>query len=666
MASTFAAQVRTADFSEGLVVAVVGPWGSGKTSFLNFVADELKPYSKAVVDFNPWLFSGAGELADSFFAEVAAQLREGKDLSGLSDSMVRYGEAISGLGWIPVVGTWLDRLRLLMTAMGKALQRRPSGVDAQRKRLTEQMSRLDLPLVVVLDDIDRLTSDEIRDVFRLVRVTAAFPNMIFVLAYDRTRVERALGDPGHSGREYLEKFVQVVEDLPRIPDGILTTELTASLNRTLEGLALETRFDSTRWSDIFFELIRPLVRNIRDVRRYCLSVSTTLRSLGDSIELGDVLALEAIRIFRPDLFDQIRKSSVALTTLNSGSFSNQPNPAAAEVGKVVEAADSSEYGRQLIDRLFPAASQYAGGHGYTSDFQKEWLRHRLVAHPHLLAFYLDRIQGEGLQAFTSAEGARLLLAAPEELSDFLMALTPQARLATIEQLEAFEGTFDLAAVVPGSRALLNLIPTLPDEDHGHLSIGPDLVVGRVVIRMLATAEDTPERERLCGEIYSGLGSLSAKADFLSLLEPGDDGRYSALVSDPWFDRVVATFRMDLNSADSAQLAHEREIFRIYLLANRRLAVPDERMLPPNEPEVTAALVQSARSDVRAQGVASRYVRVSGRLSWESLVEILGGESTARERILAAEEGIRSRSDELWTLTARYLSGDVPGHRDFDE
>lgn len=37
LAESLAKQIQQADASEGLVVGVLGPWGSGKTSFVNLV-----------------------------------------------------------------------------------------------------------------------------------------------------------------------------------------------------------------------------------------------------------------------------------------------------------------------------------------------------------------------------------------------------------------------------------------------------------------------------------------------------------------------------------------------------------------------------------------------------------------------------------------------------
>src|SRR5438874_10407102 len=75
VAGSFVRHVLAIDASEGVVVAVLGPWGSGKTSFINLARPEFAEDGAAILDFNPWMFSGAQQLVDSFFVELAAQLR---------------------------------------------------------------------------------------------------------------------------------------------------------------------------------------------------------------------------------------------------------------------------------------------------------------------------------------------------------------------------------------------------------------------------------------------------------------------------------------------------------------------------------------------------------------------------------------------------------------
>lgn len=85
-----------------------------------------------ILEFNPWMFSGAEQLVESFFIELGAQLRITPDLADLGKKLADYGEAFSGMGWIPVVGTWFERARVVAKVFGKALERRKEGVGARR------------------------------------------------------------------------------------------------------------------------------------------------------------------------------------------------------------------------------------------------------------------------------------------------------------------------------------------------------------------------------------------------------------------------------------------------------------------------------------------------------------------------------------------------------
>lgn len=316
-ARAFAHHILTLDVSEGAVVGVLGEWGGGKTSFINLARDELVRCGLAIIDYNPWMFSGTPQLVDSFFVELSAQLKLSDRYAAIGKSLEEYGEAFSGLTWLPLVGAWVERGRLAAKTLGGILSRRKEGVTSKRERVVASLASLNLPIVVVIDDIDRLTSAEIREVFKLVRLTASFPNIVYLLAFDRQRVEQALSEEGVPGRAYLEKILQIGIDLPSIPEAVLREQIALSIDVAIASLENPGPFDESAWPDVFIEVIRPLIRNMRDVRRYAVAITGTIPTLEGKLALVDVLALEAIRVFLPDVFGALRHSVDGLTK-NSG------------------------------------------------------------------------------------------------------------------------------------------------------------------------------------------------------------------------------------------------------------------------------------------------------------------------------------------------------------
>ena len=388
MASAFARQVLSLDASEGAVVGVLGAWGSGKTSFLNLARDDFAAANATVLDFNPWMFSGAEQLVESFFNELGAQLRVRPGLAQIGDDLADYGEAFAGLGWVPVAGPWIERFRSGSKALSKLLQHRREGVGGRREKLQGALGKLEHPIIVVLDDIDRLSTDEIRDIFKLVRLTASFPNIVYVLAFDRGRVEKALSEQGVPGRDYLEKILQVVVDLPAIPEEVLNRQIFAALNQAIAEAGDPEDVDDQVWPDVFMEVVRPLIRNMRDVRRYAGAVRGTVENIGSQAALADLLAMEAVRLFLPDVFARLPDSVEGLCTPSerwSGGMGEEAPEPKQSVERLLEAGGENEAAvRALIQRLFPFGERHIGGTNYGSDWTSRYLRDRRIAHESIL------------------------------------------------------------------------------------------------------------------------------------------------------------------------------------------------------------------------------------------------------------------------------------------
>jgi len=224
LADALGEELNRVDVSRGAVAAITGAWGSGKTSLMNLTAKRLGGMTGIrLIEFNPWLFSGAEELAGAFLGELAAQLRDLESrgdrarrvAAEVADSVGQYATALSALRFIPGVGPVQDSIEAA-AKQGAAVLRGETSLAAQRSAALAALRNLDGRIIVLVDDIDRLTRTEIRDLFRTVRLTASFPNVVYLMCLDREVIEKALDEEGFSGRAYLESY-RKLGSLPASP-----------------------------------------------------------------------------------------------------------------------------------------------------------------------------------------------------------------------------------------------------------------------------------------------------------------------------------------------------------------------------------------------------------------------------------------------------------------
>lgn len=665
-AENFAKRVLSLDARQGLVVGVLGPWGSGKTSFVNLARAHFESSSVPVLDFNPWMFSGAEQLVQSFFSELSAQLKLKPGLAEVGKSLEEYGDIFSNLTWLPVVGSWIERGQDLAKLVGGVLQRKKEGAAGQRAKVDKALRELSRPVIVILDDIDRLNTAEIRDIFRLVRLTANFPNIIYVLAFDRKRVEDALSEQGIPGRAYLEKILQVGFDLPAVPTHVLNQQIFDCLNAELDGLPVAQTLDLKVWPDIFMEVIRPLVTNMRDVRRYSAAVGGTVRSLDTQVALADVLALEAVRVFLPDVFERMPGAVAALTTPSDGGYRTpgDQDPLRAEVHALIEAGGvKAPVITALIERLFLAAQRHINGMNYGSEWSRRWLRERRVAHADILRLYLEQVAGEGLLAFNQAEIAWAKMSDIEAFSGHLRALDPNQLEETISALEAFEDEVSPERVLPGVVTLLNLLPTLPDKERGMFGFGKQMTVGRVVYRLIRSQNSEAFVEAVVRDAFPQLETAFSKLT-LTQMVGHREGVGHQLVPEDVAKRFERSWRDYVRGLPVEALASEYELLRSLLVLKRETNPDEPSMTIPADVRVTRALLVSARSESRSQAMGSRAVTKSPRLAWKVLIDLYGGEETLRKRIEDLREAKLDDCAEVIALADRYLAGWNP--KDFGD
>ena len=660
-AASFAQQILHADASEGLVAGVIGPWGSGKTSFVNLLRHCLKSEGVPVLDFNPWLFSGSEHLVQAFFSQLRAHFRTMPDLARIGKILYKYGDHLSA---VPIVGPWAERVKLAFRVVG--LRRRPkeSPIEAARDKISKKLRQRKRPIIVVLDDLDRLTAGEIRDIFRLVRLTASFPNIVYVLAFDRHQVERALSldDPAlpqddPAGRAYLEKIVQVVLNLPEISQEVLLDELIAALDESLSGVADLEPPDKHRWGDVLIHIIRPLVKNVRDVRRYCASVRGTVTDVAGDICLPDILALEAVRIFLPDVFARLRDGVDVIT---SPLVPRVEDPSAAEDAgqRVTEIIDSGGRHRgvveSLIKHVFPEGDRHLPSMTFFGGSPRDWYQQRRVANTEMFRLYLERGEGQTLGLQRLGDRALSLMTDAREFQSYLQSLAPESLRHVIASLETHENHFQPEQVIPGVTVLLNTWPTIPEHRGGLFDLDNRIIVARVVLRLLRALSTPKEVSAAVDAILPQIETLSAQLELITIIgHRKSAGAKLVTVQDA--ERFEQSFRDRVRDAKADALALEPHLLSVMYRAKKDASACEPELVVSADPKVTRSMLESSKHEVRTES-GDGPIQRTPHLSWDALIEVYGDATMLGKRISELRAQDPEELTDLRELAQRYLSG----------
>ncbi|MFC1833406.1 P-loop NTPase fold protein [Thermodesulfobacteriota bacterium] len=312
-AKHLAAGIRTMVPQEGLVMALEGPWGSGRTSMLNFLAHYLNagPVDDrpAIMRFNPWCFAAPNDVAGPFFAQLRVVLNKlgprGKVIAG---KVASYDKALGRtLRPAAVTGTASKTTGpKRLYGGGQALFRRQ--VVELKEEIAEQLKTLDRKILILMDDVDRLTKEQLRLLFHMVSGIADFPSLIYFAAFDWGVVSDTLEDSGPVwGDEFLDKMVQVRFQLPSPAGTDIRRLLFDRLNPIFEGTPGELIAAGTL-ADAYDEGIGRFLTNPRDVVHLTNALGVSYPVVKGQVQAVDFILVEALRVFRPAVYEVLRQN----------------------------------------------------------------------------------------------------------------------------------------------------------------------------------------------------------------------------------------------------------------------------------------------------------------------------------------------------------------------
>jgi hypothetical protein len=442
-----------------VVLSLIGPWGSGKSSVLRLLMEHIDSDDTwLVVKYNPWVYSDFQSILSGFFGEIREALPSGAKWSNLRKNLGELGKAVSPLGKLTSLVGFDSSLAI--EKLGSIVSGDQSFEKVHAKA-EEALKEAGKPILVVIDDLDRLLPDELLGVFRLIRNIGRMPGLHYLLSYDEATlldvIERtpvAAGSPARA-RDYLEKMVQVRLDLPPLRERqveMLIDETLLRVARQVESLG--DRLDRERLSSLLVNVLRPRLRTARSIKRFFAQVESAILLVGLEVDFVDFLLVTFLRTYEPKLY-------AAMSAMKSGMIYGLNGAKGASGGEVERSGEWLKVlynvGVQsdsvngilscLADIFLPIRLALNGSDASGETWMNMLVKRRSVGHPD----YFDRYFTYGVHAddWSDEEVISALLALGAERSstevDRLFNSLKRDPVGTVRKIQAQEGRVSLPA-----------------------------------------------------------------------------------------------------------------------------------------------------------------------------------------------------------------------------
>lgn len=387
VASDLAKEIEHYKNKDSLTIGIVGKWGSGKTSFINMVLESFKGNDKyIVIKFNPWNMSSRKQLISDFFLQLSNNIKEenesDKIIGTIGKSLGTLSKFFKPLGLIPplsLLGTIGDITEKASGFINEYLEAEKEDLETIKRKIDTELEILGKKLLIVIDDIDRLCDEEIREMFQLVKSIADFKNTIYILSYDREIVTKALDKTQQDkGEEYLEKIVQVPLVLPYISKSDLDKIFINRLNITIN--IPDEEYDNSYFSEIYYNGLAENFESLRDIERYMNVFSLGINLAREELNINDYIAITLIKVFEPDLYEYIKNNKEYFSGTKFDEFLNKDKKEIlTELEGIYKKLKKLEKrkAKRLIEVIFPKLGEM----NYAEGFIDIWSKARRIATP---------------------------------------------------------------------------------------------------------------------------------------------------------------------------------------------------------------------------------------------------------------------------------------------
>jgi predicted KAP-like P-loop ATPase len=378
LASQIGKMISSTKSDESMAIGLFGEWGAGKTSLLYLLGSFLETETNCiVVRYNSWFYKDNPNLIQELLNSITKEIynRNGFQNHDIINTIADYAKKLSELK----LGDSPASFKLI-----KDLFSSEKNVMELKEAVNKLLKEIDYRIVIIVDDLDRLTGSETSTVLQTVKLIGDFPNTTYILACDEDRVAQVISEQFYSkkdsklGKDFLEKIIQVPIYLARPERCLITNYFINEIQKICKesDIALSDNI-LLRLKEIWEDSIGQLDWTMRRIKRL-INVTTVLIPLQKgNVNIVDLIYLEALRLLFPDIYILLRTDSkcfleISNSTGNSEIKRNKLN----DVFKANHLdSQSIDIIKKLIIALFPKTKSLWSSMATNNlkDLEQKWL-----------------------------------------------------------------------------------------------------------------------------------------------------------------------------------------------------------------------------------------------------------------------------------------------------
>ena len=275
--------------SGAIVIQLKGEWGRGKTSYLNLMRECALSHQDIILTrINVWQSHDYKDLVRLFLRTIGESINDVSIKSNIND----YAKIIINSNI-----AYLSNIISIVKGDGK------KNPEELFQIISKQIKALNKTLIVQVDDLDRLTSEEVLYTLKLIRNITDFSNTFFIVACDEEYIKDQLSEINIK-ESYLEKIFNIVYPLPVISKS-KQIELIKKLLTNSIYLDVDTEIVINRFMNIIDNNI-----SFRSAKRLSNTIQCGLSDIKDEdgkikLDLLDYILINYLQIINQDVYDYL-------------------------------------------------------------------------------------------------------------------------------------------------------------------------------------------------------------------------------------------------------------------------------------------------------------------------------------------------------------------------